>query len=612
MRLSRIREYLGPIWRRLLAVHVAFTVLAFAVITPLFGLLLRGLLALSGNTAVADQDIALLMLSPMGLAGGILLLGTVVMIIALELGALMAVVVTRDRNPVSTAGAVLFALRHAPRLLVLACLLVVRVGLYLIPWALAVGAIYLLLLSAHDINYYLSNRPREWYLGLGTAALPTLGLAFFLGRRLLDWSLVLPSVLLGGVGPRQCFAHSQAAVAGHRKLVLRTLANWLLIVALLGLVSGVTLDLAWGLAISRPHSSLDALVLTLSLLSVLWFTLNVVTTALVMATFVIAEFWLYRQLLPGKALALPDELSGDRLRLPAPGLVVTACLAGLAVWAAGAWLVADIDTRDDVLIVAHRGAAGAAPENTLAAVRRALDDGADWVEIDVQETRDGGVVFIHDSDFMKIAGNPLRVWNGDLATIREIDVGSWFDPAFADQRVPTLGEVLDAVRGKARLVIELKYYGHDRQLEQRVIDTVEAHDMAQEVALMSLSLPGIEKARALRPGWHAGLLAATAVGDLSRLDMDFLAVNAGMANRRFIQRAHQRGRRVLVWTVNDPASMSYWMSRGVDGIITDEPAMARQVLAERAELSPAERLLVNAAMLFGRPVPTGVYRDNSP
>ena len=73
MQLFRIRDYLRPIWRRLLTVHVAFTLLAFAAITPLFGLLLRGLLALSGNAAVADQDIALLLLSPLGLAGGVLL-----------------------------------------------------------------------------------------------------------------------------------------------------------------------------------------------------------------------------------------------------------------------------------------------------------------------------------------------------------------------------------------------------------------------------------------------------------------------------------------------------------------------------------------------------------
>ena len=587
MQLFRIRDYLRPIWRRLLTVHVAFTLLAFAAITPLFGLLLRGLLALSGNAAVADQDIALLLLSPLGLAGGVLLLGTVLMIVALELGALMAVVVNRDRGGVSTAGAILFSLRHAPLLLLTACQVVVRVALYIIPWAIALGLIYFILLSAHDINFYLSNRPREWYLALGIAALPTLALAFFLGRRLLDWSLVLPLVLLGGVRPRDSFARSQAAAANHRRLVLRTAINWLIIVAVLGLVSGLALDLAWGLTISRAHDSLNTLVLTLSLLSVLWLALNVVTSAMGFATFVIAEFWLYRQLLPGQAMALPQELASPRLKIPAPGLVAAVGFAGVVAWAIGVWMVADIETEEEVLIVAHRGAAGAAPENTMAAVERALADGADWVEIDVQETRDGEVIVMHDSDFMKIGGNPLRVWDGDLATIREIDVGSWFDPSFADERVPTLGEVLDAVRGRARLVIELKYYGHDEQLEQRVIDTVEAHDMAQEVALMSLSLPGIEKARGLRPGWHAGLLAATAVGDLTRLDMDFLAVNAGMANRHFIERAHQRGRRVFVWTVNDPASMSYWMSRGVDGLITDEPAMARQV-------------------------PTGVYRDNSP
>ena len=89
---------------------------------------------------------------------------------------------------------------------------------------------------------------------------------------------------------------------------------------------------------------------------------------------------------------------------------------------------------------------------------------------------------------------------------------SWFGEQFQDQRVPTLAEVLRECRGKVGVFVELKYYGHDEALEQRVIDVVEAHDMAQEVALMSLSLPGIEKARGIRPGWHAGLLAATAVG----------------------------------------------------------------------------------------------------
>jgi glycerophosphoryl diester phosphodiesterase len=265
-----------------------------------------------------------------------------------------------------------------------------------------------------------------------------------------------------------------------------------------------------------------------------------------------------------------------------------------------------------VLIVAHRGAAGAAPENTLASVERALADGTDWVEIDVQETRDGQVVVVHDSDFMKLAGDPLKVWEGDLAQVRALDVGRWFDPGFAGQRVPLLGEVLDAVRGRARLVIELKYYGHDQRLEQRVVDLVEDAGMADQVAIMSLKLPGVQKVQALRPGWHTGLLAATSLGDLSRLDVDFLAVNANMASPGFIRRAHRAGKRVLVWTVNDALSLSKWMSAGVDGVITDEPALARSILQQRAGLSSVERLLLSAALLFGKPQVVNRYRDNSP
>ena len=81
----------------------------------------------------------------------------------------------------------------------------------------------------------------------------------------------------------------------------------------------------------------------------------------------------------------------------------------------------------------------------MASVRRAIADGADWVEIDVQESRDGQVVVFHDSDFMKLSGNPLKIWDGDLLAIQQQDIGSWFAPEFAAERVPTLAQVLEEV-----------------------------------------------------------------------------------------------------------------------------------------------------------------------
>ena len=219
---------------------------------------------------------------------------------------------------------------------------------------------------------------------------------------------------------------------------------------------------------------------------------------------------------------------------------------------------------------------------------------------------------MHDSDFMKLSGKDIKVWDATQAQMADIDVGSWFDPTFSNEHVPTLRDVLEMSKGKSNVVIELKYYGHDEQLEQRVVDLVEEMDMVNETAIMSLKYDAIKKVRALRPEWTIGLLSATAIGDLTQLDADFLAVAMGMASSGFVRRAHEEGRKVFVWTVNDPVSMSRMMSLGVDGIITDEPAMARQVLADRAEMSSAERLLLHTALLFGQSFTPKEYRDDSP
>jgi glycerophosphoryl diester phosphodiesterase len=213
---------------------------------------------------------------------------------------------------------------------------------------------------------------------------------------------------------------------------------------------------------------------------------------------------------------------------------------------------------------------------------------------------------------MKLAGIDLKVWDGTLEEIQAIDVGSWFAPEFADQRTPTLIDVLNESKGKANVVIELKYYGHDEQLEQRVIDIVEQLGMTEETAIMSLKYDAVQKVRKLRPDWDTGLLSAQVLGNMGNLDVDFLAVNMAMATPTFIRSNQAAGKRVLVWTVNDKMSMFRMMSLGVDGIITDEPALARQVMAERSELNSVERLLIHAAVMLGKSLPQKEYRDQSP
>jgi glycerophosphoryl diester phosphodiesterase len=615
---SPVLKLLRHQWRPLLLVHLLFTLLGVALFAPLFGAILQGLLALSGNAAVADQDIALLLLSPLGLTSAILLIGMLLAVAALELGAIQTIAQgARNALDIAPLAAARFSLQHALPLLRLTISLTLRVLMYLLPFLAALAAIAWWKLGDYDINYYLSHRPPEFYHALLIALPLLLLLVWLLGRKLLSWSLALPLVLFANTSPATAFAASETLTSGKRGELLRAFSRWLALVLLMSLIPLLFLSAATAVTVRSPEQNLSVLVLLLGATMLVWWFLTVLVAAFNLGSFAFVVAAAFERCSPAVSGAVLKARLRERNTSSASGwgsgqITVTVLIITTLAVLAGLWLLRNIQLDDEVLIIAHRGAAGAAPENTLASVRRALDDGADWVEIDVQETLDGEVVVVHDSDFMKLAENPLKVWEGRLAELQQIDIGSWFDASYADQRVPTLRKVLEEIKGRSKLVIELKYYGHDQHLEQRVVDIVEEAGMTEQVVVMSLKLDGISKLQALRPDWTAGLLAATAVGDLSRLDVDFLAVNQNMASPAFVRRAHAAGKAVFVWTINDALSLSRWMSMGVDGVITDEPALARKILDQRAQLNSAQRLVLSAALFFGRPDVASKYRDNSP
>jgi glycerophosphoryl diester phosphodiesterase len=268
--------------------------------------------------------------------------------------------------------------------------------------------------------------------------------------------------------------------------------------------------------------------------------------------------------------------------------VGVAAVAVLAVAGVALLAVAAARRNQPVVVIGHRGSS-AAPENTLAAFRLAIEQGADFVELDVQESADGEVLVAHDSDLKKIGGGPTKIWEATAAELRAVDIGSHKGPQYSGERVATLAEALAVCKGKARVIVELKSYGHDQKLQERVAAIVEAAGMENDCIYMSLDHTMIDRMKRLRPSWRCGVLAAKARGDLTSLHADFLAVEARMATGRFVRRTHRAGQDVYVWTVNDPAWMLAAMSRGADGLITDKPDLARQVVARRAALSDAQR-----------------------
>ena len=186
------------------------------------------------------------------------------------------------------------------------------------------------------------------------------------------------------------------------------------------------------------YDSINLMVPVLGGLAIIFFIANLLTSALMSGAFASLLVIFFIAFFPDQKMNISGEAAQtDRFQERVPGLATLLAGGVIVSILVGIWLLNDIQSEDSVEIIAHRGAAGKAPENTLAAMHQALEDGTDWLEIDVQESSDGEVVVIHDSDFMKIAGTSLRVWETTLEQMKEIDIGSWFGPEFKDERVPT-------------------------------------------------------------------------------------------------------------------------------------------------------------------------------
>ena len=235
--------------------------------------------------------------------------------------------------------------------------------------------------------------------------------------------------------------------------------------------------------------------------------------------------------------------------------------------------------RDRPLIIAHRGASAAAPQNTLAAFRRAIELGADGVELDVHLSADGVPVVMHGFAVDETTDGTGQVTDQTLAELKELDAGVKFSPQFAGERIPTLAQVFQALEGKLLVNVELKDLSPKGVgLEAPVLEVVRQCDMEKKVLFSSFNPFTLRRMRPLAPQIPSGLLYAH---DLPiYLRRAWLAPwtphearhpDSEMVNARLVKWCHARKLRVNVWTVNEPVEMKRLISLGVDGIITDVP-----------------------------------------
>jgi len=243
-------------------------------------------------------------------------------------------------------------------------------------------------------------------------------------------------------------------------------------------------------------------------------------------------------------------------------------------------------------IIAHRGASGEAPENTLASVRLGWAQGADAVEVDVRQSRDGHIVAIHDAHTRRTAGVTKRVGVQTLDELRVLDVGRWKHRRHAGERIPTLAEVIGTIPPGKRLFVEIKC---GLECLPQFVDTVKrAGKPPSQVVpigfdlttmkLVKWALPDWEVAwvQGFRRNWRGGwsptaekLTAQAKEAGLDALDLG----GRGPVNEAFTAKVHAAGLKLYIWTVDAPQKASRLAAAGVDGITTNRPGWLREKLA---------------------------------
>ena len=235
--------------------------------------------------------------------------------------------------------------------------------------------------------------------------------------------------------------------------------------------------------------------------------------------------------------------------------------------------------RTTCLVIAHRGASAAAPENTIAAFELAVTQGADGIELDVHLSADGHPVVIHDDALERTTDGTGPVGARTMRELKRLDAGGWYGPPFRGQRIQTLQEVLERFRDRARFWIEIKA-GSDVYpgIEERVVSMVEIYDVVDLAVIQSFDHAALGRCRGFNREIALGaLVEAPPFHDLPLPPgmVQAICPAAGPLTEADVRAIRTSGLACYAWTVNEPALMDRLVEWEVTGIITDRPELLR-------------------------------------
>lgn len=232
----------------------------------------------------------------------------------------------------------------------------------------------------------------------------------------------------------------------------------------------------------------------------------------------------------------------------------------------------------DTEITAHRGGAWKAPENTISALQYTIDSGADYAEIDVQETKDGELILLHDDSLKRTAGVKKNVWDMTLKQVEKLDAGASFHKKFRGEKIPEFTEVLKFCKGRLDLNIEIKYNGKNKGIVNKVVRAIKENHFEDHCVVTSMNYQFLKQIKKIAPEIRTGYIMTMTYGGVQGMEAaDFFSVKHTYVDEKFVTQAHALGKEVHVWTVNYKGDAKRMLDIGADNIITDDPIMVRKV-----------------------------------
>ncbi|MBY6916794.1 glycerophosphodiester phosphodiesterase [Clostridium botulinum] len=252
-------------------------------------------------------------------------------------------------------------------------------------------------------------------------------------------------------------------------------------------------------------------------------------------------------------------------------------------------------------VSAHRGASINYPENTMKAFEMAVEQNADWIELDVQLTSDGIPVIMHDSNLYRITGVNKNIWEVTYNDIKDLDCSSWFSSEFAGERISTLGEVLDfAKKEHIKLNIELKPTGYEKDFEKIVIDTINQKNFKNSCVVTSQEYSTLQRIKEYDQEIKTIYVMSIALGDITELtEADGFSVEASFITPRLVSMVHNSGKKIFAWTVNTRENMDKMIEMNVDNIVTDNIALAKAAVYESRSGNLVRNYILDIIKLFG-------------